>query len=526
MCENVQHIRVTWAMVLIVGLGTALSPHASAALNGPLPFSGDFPFAEGIDGDLIILSGGVEGAWNGAQGTFAFVDVEAATIAGITQVCWDLHTGIPECRDGNLEVRISPGGDFGIRLSPVGHASFAVEVEADHAMGMFVDFGEETQFSTLGFGKSFVASTVGGKVRLNPEGTIPPETIAGCLTGGDLDCRRAGKIAAGDDTTIRVFEEGSPVTPPLVGPEGLILIEGTPSVEGSLTGSGDLPLRTFVVPFESGSRLHFSPAPEEAAREGLTSDRVTQMLREIEGRGDAEPAGEQTTDFGDLEGVLQAVLNGAILGVAAEDVETSSDLFGSFLLVRFDALRVSNDEGSLDWFGQAPLQIQSGQVKGAPNLVGFGWFLMPWWAMLLWAVALGLFITRLALNAPKKNERWDRYRWVGWLVSVACLMLVFFLWDREVQAVWGTSLLSGDPASGMALLVTATIQLLPLLFIFGLVAAPIRLALKSGLILGRQGTFMGLSGGVSYILAYLLGATLLLAYIEVILQEVMSQGAG
>ena len=57
-------------------------------------------------------------------------------------------------------------------------------------------------------------------------------------------------------------------------------------------------------------------------------------------------------------------------------------------------------------------------------------------------------------------------------------------------------------------------------------AAPLRMIMRNGLLLGRQGTFMGLGTGIAYLIGYAIGATLLLAYVELILQAVMENVGG
>jgi hypothetical protein len=170
--------------------------------------------------------------------------------------------------------------------------------------------------------------------------------------------------------------------------------------------------------------------------------------------------------------------------------------------------------------GQGPLRIQDGRVQNAPALIGFALFQLPWWSYLLWVLAIGAFVTRIVLGekAPKKNERWDRLRWIGWVVGPIAFLLFFLLWDNEVRTVWGVSLLSN--VSGAGFVAILLLEIMPMSLVFFAVVTPLRILIKSGLRLGKQGTFMGLAGPTATLLGFLLGATLMLSYVDLALRQI------
>jgi hypothetical protein len=167
--------------------------------------------------------------------------------------------------------------------------------------------------------------------------------------------------------------------------------------------------------------------------------------------------------------------------------------------------------------GQGPLQVQGGAVVDAPALVGFAVFQMPWWSYLLWIAAIGLFIARLVMKPVKEDPVLDRYRWVGLVCSIVLLLLFLWLWDSEVNAVLGISLLHGG-ASADAILVLGALELVPMFAVMFAVIAPIRMILRNGVLLAGKGRFMGLPGAFAYPFGYILGAPLLLAYLNVALK--------
>src|SRR5205085_10597168 len=113
---------------------------------------------------------------------------------------------------------------------------------------------------------------------------------------------------------------------------------------------------------------------------------------------------------------------------------------------------------ALAWSGTATLDVHGGHVAGAKKLYGFALFKLPWWSWILWILGIGLWVTRLALKPEKHHPTWDRFRWIGWIVSPLAYLLVLFLWDIEVKAVLGLSLLTGH-ASGQMLLIVGAFEL-------------------------------------------------------------------
>src|SRR5207249_4797063 len=155
-----------------------------------------------------------------------------------------------------------------------------------------------------------------------------------------------------------------------------------------------------------------------ATHEGLDLDRIAAMQARITDATSSSQSAFKTDQIkqltSQLGGIQDAVLNGALLTVPAHGNSTIRD----FSLIRFDSLQATGGN-TVAMTGQGPLAIQNGRVQNAPALIGFAMFQLPWWSYLLWVLAIAAFVTRIVLGdkAPKKSERWDHLKWIGWIVG-------------------------------------------------------------------------------------------------------------
>lgn len=488
-----------------------LAAPAQAQINDARPFEADYEYIDGFqDSVLTMVSGALVADLNHVIGTFGFFDAQGLDINDLERVCWT-DGGVQDCTnpdpDLGVSLRVVNGGSAGVRFPFASDATYT----ADHALGLFVDFENEEDLNSFGVSKTLAAPAINGAVTF--------ETIRDIDTPGfgfpDLESV-AGLAPLDDFTTVQVLQDGA-VERQFTGKNTQFSFEGAPDIP---VFSSDF----VFLPFEDDSTARFVPASDSAAAAGLKLERIDELMADLEGSS-SSGQGASGTGFGDqmedFQTTLSEVLNGAVMRVPQTDTDIASD----FAFINFEQLTVTADLEELDWGGKAALQIQEGQVDGAPGLVGFGYFVLPWWSFLLWGIALTVWIVRMSLKAPKKHEKWDRFKWIGWVAGALGFVLLFVLWDWEVRSVWGTSLFTTN-ATGAALGVVAAVQILPLLFVLFAVAAPLRMMLKNGVMLANQGTFMGLSTGVAYLLAYVMGATLLLAYIELVLVTVLENVGG
>ncbi len=502
-------MRTALPLVLVALL---LIPAVSGQINGVHEFTADYDYADANgQSPFTVVSAAIHAELNGADGSFGFFDTQGFRIDGVERVCWKNNRD-QGCAEGHeLGLMTEAGGSVGVRLPDPVDGTYT----ADHALALWMDFDQGEDLNTFGLGETLLAPSVGGSMALGDIDHIPLQNIH------FIDPERAGGLAGlDDDTVIRIDGVvgvlGDGCVPPSCrfnGKDTVFTFEGSPVISPFEVGFG-------LMPFGPGSATTFSPATDEAVAEGLRFARINEMLAAVES-ANAQSGGSETQQIDsateELEVVLQETLAGALI-----TIPTSSEAdFGEvFRLNRFTTLTMAADANGLHGEGTTAFRVADGEVTGAQPLFGVWLFKLPWWGFALWAVAIGLWVTRLVTKPEKKHERWDRYKWVGLVFALLMGLLVFALWDMEMAHVFGTSLFTTS-ASGQALWATVGIQVATFLLVFGIVATPIQMVLKNSLLLAKQGTFMGLATGTGILLSYVLGATLLLSYLDLILDVML-----
>lgn len=492
-------------------MAVSFVPGATAVLNKPHAFQPEFSYMRGLDanGELAVVSGELEATLVPAPGSFGFFDSPGLTISGLDRVCWG-----NQCDDSPsraLTVTVAAGGSFALCFPTQPTA----RVEADHALGMFSDLAQDDDLNSFRVGKSLVAPVVGGVLTFGTLASVPSSGLSSSSLLS-TPCNTSAGLAALDDQTRVVIKDGATTLDTLAGKEALLLFTGQPRIPAVEAGF-------LIAPFGSGSHAHFEPAGASAAGTGLDIQRVQSMFQRVDASHSAGTVDRTQTDT-DTTGAkafLAALLNGALLGLP-DGVGNSTEFDPTTLqFARFTTLSVTSNGNDLAWDGKASLEIADGKVTGAHPLIGFGPFQMPWWSYVLWLAALTVFIVRLVRKPDKSHPRWDRFKWVGWVAGPLAWILVFLLWDAEVHAVLGSSLLRD--ATGQARLVIGLVEFALLSLVAFIAAAPLRILLRNSSLLAHQGTFMGLAGAVSALLGFLFGATYLRAYLGLILDQVMQR---
>ncbi|HEX2066054.1 MAG TPA: hypothetical protein VHI93_04495 [Candidatus Thermoplasmatota archaeon] len=481
--------------VLLGAVALLLAPQAQAALNGDHPYEAALPYQPGLGADagpFTLLSGSLEAKLSNVAGPYGFFQSGGTRLAGLTRVCF--QATCYSSPSGQLALVVADGGSFGLRFPKPSSA----EAQADHALALLVDFMGKQELSTFSLGKTLLAPAVEGRVAFTRLPTIPATAAAPNAAGTTPDA--GGLVGLDDATRIQVLD-GTQVK---LGPGAKVPVsfQGQPAL-------GEVRAGLLALPFEAGSTARLRPADPEAAATGLDLDRLEGLFAKLAGPGAGGPAFSLEA-FRPVASLLPGMLNGALVTLPAREGGNPAKQFG---LVRFGLLDASSDGGGVAVSGAGPVQVKDGEVAHAAPLVGFALLQMPWWSYLLWAAALGLLVARVVVKPPKEHPL-DRYRWVGLACTGLLFLLFFWLWDQEVQAVWGVSLLEGG-VSGEALLLLAALELGPMFAVLFAVVAPIRVILRSGVLLAGQGRFMGLPGAFAYPFGYVLGAPLLLAYLNV-----------
>ncbi len=501
------------AAAALLLVATLAVPSSLAAINGDHDFAVDIPFPDdlgaGYSGNITILSGSMGASLGHTVDPLLFYNTTEGTIRGLTKVCWNSPS--PECREspaGGIVVSWEGGSSIGLKFPK----SASGQASATHALVFFLNPKQTVGFGgvSVTFGKMMGASMLGGEFAFDPLARIPDTAIQ------DLSANNAaGFVALDDHTVFRVTGGGATATFRAI--HDSVTFQGTPVI-APFSPQG------IVVPFASGT-LSMGHADTATARLGIEGGNLDDLQSRIKATTGGAGGGFDTSAiratlrqyFQGLEGYM---MNGALLHmpVPTEGSDPAA-VVRSITLIRFDSLEATGGS-TVATTGSGPLHIEGGRVQNAPELIGFAVFQLPWWSYVLWVLAIAAFVTRLVLGnekAPKQNERWDHLKWIGWIVGPIAFLIFLLLWDNEVKTVLGVSALSG--ASGAALAMVLLIEFAPMGIVFFAVVTPLRILIKNGLRISKQGSFMGLAGPTATLLGFLFGATLLLSYFDLVLRQ-------
>lgn len=481
-------------------------PTGQAAINGDRAYRADYDYMPELDAaQFIMVSGHVEADMPNSGGSFGFIATQGAELTGLTRVCWT--AAIRQCADsssGNLRILVADGGSFGVKLPQGVEARLA----ADHAVAMFVDLAGEANLNSLDLGNSLVTPMVDGVATLLgippiATNTIPQPESEGPAAMTLIDASSSAQILDGSTVRATLAGKGDPVT-----------FAGRPVLT---------PVRAdmAIMPFEGASDVaRFEKADRAAAKAGLDINRINALMDRLYNANEGQPTNSVPLDanaFGPYADAAAALFGGAVLRVPTQGA-TGADI----AFARFSTLQVAGLPGNdLAWSGRASLEIRDGHVVGAKDLSGIGFLAMPWWGWLLWIAALALWVTRLVRKAPKDHPTWDRFKWVGWVASPLAFLLVFWLWDRELRALLGLSMFSGD-ATGQVFLLIGALQVGTFFAASFAAIAPLRMILRNGSILLKQGTFMGLAGAAASLVGFLFIVAYLRSYLDLIISQVLT----
>jgi len=485
------------------------APLASAAVNQPLGYHARYGYLAGLDSDRFTMASGALLASVPAvpKGSMGFFSSQGTQVTGLTRVCWT--DTIRQCADSPgaaLSVRVGAGGSFGLQFPTGADATLS----ADHALALFADLSTSSDLNGLKLGKSVVAPLVGGRITLNSIAAIPASTLA------DPTSQDGGAVAALDPSTVIEVLDGSAQRASLRGKLDPVTFAGSPQLTQV---RADLVVLPFVT---AGASAHFTKADAASARAGLDINRINALLIALYNANAGQPTQAQPLDdkaFGPYKEAASALFGGAVVDLATAG--NSSAVAKGLTFARTTSLRVQGlPSGGLAWDGKATVQLANGHVPGGPKLYGWSFVALPWFGWFLWVLGLTAWITRMALHMPKKNERWDRLGWIGWIAGPLAFLLVMFWWDGEAKALFGISALHGG-STQVALLMLA-LEAATFAAVSFAVIAPLRLLLRNGSMLLGQGTFMGLAGPVATLLGFLLGATLLRSELDLLVSTVVA----
>ena len=499
---------------LLLVLLLLAAPFGQAAFNDPLPYSATSAYSESMDAITALLSGAVQYEGSDARDASLLLGTDGFTVSGLQRVCWEDANGNNRCRDGDgLSVQLQSGGSVAFRTPE----TYNVSMDADHALAFFADAGQmfgADHDEQIAFGQSIVAFPTGEEIHISDLAPIPTPPRSSYSSFNDAIDDLALLFTLSGTSTL-TLHDGSDTFETLSGNGQWVGFQGMPEFT-------TIHANVVALPMPDGATATFIRSPEEAAQEGLQLDNLKGALGSIE-------TSEGASDDGSLGPIEQAstqlagFLNGALLGFAEggmNEADGAAGLLNSITVVRFEEMQATRDGDTVVYEGAAPLQIQGGDVVGAQPLIGIA----PLSAFIFWAIAIILFVVCLVLKPAKHNKFWDNFQWVGWVAGAVAVIIVFFMWDRAMVQLYGTSLLSGG-ATGTTLGVIAALQLVPLLLAGLFFGLPTRIITTSVTRLAGQGRMMRIGNVIAPFVTFLMGLPLMLALLALILDMVASSGS-
>ncbi len=491
---------------LLILLALLAVPLGQAQFNDPMPYEGDGKYLTDLNGLPGFVSGALDYRGEGAQNGTMFLGTSGVTVTGMDEICW--REGFSaQCRSGSdLRLELLDGGSVAFRTP----RSYDVEMQAGHVLAFFGDAGVmfgENRPEQLEYGPSIIAFPTQEEITITNVERIPPPSPRQYTDFNDAGRDLALMVTLTDASTF-VIRDGDTTAATLEGNGHWVGFHGSPKftpVNANLA----------AIPMPEGTTASFTPSPPRAAREGLSPETLqaaTASLAEAEGDQDAQALGGAT----DAADALAGFLNGALLNFDDADLQgevSGLELLERVTLVRFQEMDATRTNSAISYQGAAPLQITEGEVAGAQPLIGFA----PLLAYIFWGVALVAFVLRVVLKPSKKNALWDRLHFVGWFSSAAAGVLVFFLWDRAMVQLWGTSILTSG-ATGATLGVITAIQLVPLLLAALFFGLPVRIITQSVTRFAGQGRMMNLGNTLAPFAAYIFGVPLLLSLVGALIE--------
>lgn len=537
------HVAARGTLVLLV-LAGLLAPTTQATLVPAYDFSARFEVAQGLgnetaDTRLGILTGTTNVEGNGT-GLYAFVGSTAAALRNLTRVeVYDkeesestaidrvIRTGSPALMtiaDANMTFLEGASFLFYTNVTAVNYT-----LGSPFALSLPIlpptEIGNVTAFSS-----EAASLAVAGKGSFH--GLFNGTTHSGVLNPS------SDPILYPLRANARIQIEGRTGTSPasqeytFQGSNYIYLLEGAFTME--------VTTEVALVPFPNGSAASLGPAPVAAAQDGFNLTRFSSAFTEFgaqeEGGGNGgnnsflDPQAEEI-----LRG-FSPIFNGAILGNPRGNLTIAGKAvpLGNFTFLRFERLDVrAGDGANLSYEGRGRFLLANDQLYTEKSTMDLGFFRLPALSVILWIIAVAAVVATFVLKPFMQAGKMGflvgmPIKLIAILVHLLALVITFLLWDGEVKAFLGTSLLSalGGGGSGLSLLPIALLQIVSFslaLFFFG---APIGLILSSVLKLIGLKPAKGVAKGIGNLSGWLLGAAFLPVFFNPFVGAIVDALAG
>lgn len=488
----VGHLGPVQRLTLVLVALALLAPVASGATEARREAT--FPMARDFDDRLTIVSGAVELDAPEVTKSAGFFRTSDTAIEGLDRACWrePIALGIT-CIDGPLTLAVPEGASFGFNPG----AAYPVELEADHALGTFVDLSTADGFDDrLRVGPSFIGALVAGKVSVGEVPASPqgrPHGFTVLEEGFSLELRDATGLIV---HRLRFDDE------PLL-------------VEGALEFAAGFGAKVVVLPFDDGAQASFVPAAEGAAIAGLDPSSI-ELLNEILSNVRIIGSGAKGAPLAILDKAgpfLSEIFNGAYLRTRLAD---NPNGFGDVAFAKFSELGIESGEGALAFEGSYTLVVGDLGPSFDDTAVSKESQPLRWWVGLFLLLAVAVVGAWLWLrDGPVQKAEPGPQTWVARIATAVGLVVAFLVWDWQLNQVLGSSLLTTN-GSGAGLGLLIILELASLALAGLLIGVPVYLAVRYGLVLAKQPRFTSLAATAAVFFTVAFGILLLPALVSFI----------
>lgn len=264
-----------------------------------------------------------------------------------------------------------------------------------------------------------------------------------------------------------------------------------------------------LIPFQNETRAQFMAASGAELKSDFQPEALNAVLQSLGLGGELVPP--DATD--DLRS-FAPILNGVFFG-SADEPFVNDELAESVALavVRFPLVEVTPREGGATVAGRAEFILLGEEgFYTTKTAAALGPVAVPSLAVILWVVGLGAIIAGFVLKpilAGPQLGGFGAIRLLGWVFHLVALVLAILLWDQEIKAFLGTSLItlfaSGATGQGAVLAVTLFFEVVTFLVATALFGMPVRFLVNSGLKLGGLKKARGVGKGVGNLAVWAIG---------------------
>jgi hypothetical protein len=292
-----------------------------------------------------------------------------------------------------------------------------------------------------------------------------------------------------------------------------------------------------ITPFKSSAKATYAPYGGGDLEQRFGLDALQTLVDAMGGGKSENASASQDSGFDQLIETVRSiapVLNGVFVGNMTSAAVVESKVFKAqgWAFVRFKSMGVlqsSSGGDDLALSANARLILVDRDLYATQSKVDMGPLSIPTLSIILWILAIGAIVASIFMRPFVGAEQIKTYGFMPLLALVfhlLALVAAFILWDFEVKAFLGTSLitlfLGGATGEAAALGLVGLFQVLPFGLAMLFFGYPLRFITNAALKLGGLRKAKGIGKGVGNLAAWGIGA----AFLPVLLGGFLAMALG